>query len=142
MKGSAKGRYGLQLMVDLALQAGRGPQLVAAIAARQALPPKFLRVLLGDLKSAGLLQVQRGPSGGCELARHGSHITALEVLEALEGRPAVAAPEAAATAGARAVRELLGHSGEAARAVLRSATLADLAARQQALEVDSQGYSI
>ena len=47
MKGSAKGRYGLQFMVDLALQAGRGPVLVDAIAERQALPAKFLRVLLG-----------------------------------------------------------------------------------------------
>ena len=74
-------------MVDLALQAGRGPVLVDTVAERQALPPKFLRVLLGSLKSAGLVKVQRGPSGGCELARHPSHITALEVLEALEGRP-------------------------------------------------------
>ncbi len=76
MKGSAKGRYGLQLMVDLALHAGRGPELVEAIARRQGLPPKFLRVLLGSLKDDGLIKVQRGPSGGCELAKHPSHITA------------------------------------------------------------------
>src|ERR1039458_2700742 len=66
MKGSAKGRYGLQFMVELALQAGRGPMLVEAIARRQTLPPKFLRVLLGGLKTTGLIKVQRGPSGGCE----------------------------------------------------------------------------
>jgi DNA-binding IscR family transcriptional regulator len=40
------------------------------------------------------------------------------------------------------VRDLWTRSTEAARAVLRSATLADLAAQQQALEVDSHGYSI
>ncbi|BDU69845.1 HTH-type transcriptional regulator CymR [Geothrix oryzae] len=142
MKGSAKGRYGLLFMVDLALQAGRGPALVAAIAERQALPPKFLRVLLGNLKAAGLVKVQRGPSGGCELARHPSHITALEVLEALEGRWTAASLPTDATPGARAVRELWTRSTEAARAVLRATTLADLAARQQALEVDSHGYSI
>jgi len=142
MKGSAKGRYGLLLMVELALQAGRGPVLVAAIAERQALPPKFLRVLLGSLKAAGLVKVQRGPSGGCELARHPSHITALEVLEALEGRLGPASLAADATSGARAVRDLWTRSTEAARAVLRGATLADLAAQQQALEVDSHGYSI
>ena len=142
MKGSAKGRYGLQLMVELALQAGRGPVLVEAIAERQALPAKFLRVLLGGLKANGLIRVQRGPSGGCELARHPSHISALEVLEALEGRLGGTSLPLDATHGARAVRELWNRSTEAAREVLRGTTLADLAARQQALEVDTQGYSI
>lgn len=142
MKGSAKGRYGLQLMVELALQFGRGPILVDTIAERQGLPPKFLRVLLGNLKTTGLVKVQRGPSGGCELARHPSHITALQVLEALEGRFGGPTLPPNATHGARAVRELWTRSIEAARAVLGTATLADLAARQQALEVDSHGYSI
>jgi Rrf2 family protein len=142
MKGTAKGRYGLQFMVGLAMQAGRGPVLVDALAARQALPPKFLRVLLGPLKAAGLVKVQRGPNGGCELARHPSHITALEVLEALEGRLGAPATEAGSSGGARAVRELWHRSTEAARTVLRATTLADLVARQQALEAGSQGYSI
>ena len=142
MKGSAKGRYGLQLMVELALQAGRGPVLVDAIAQRQGLPPKFLRVLLGPLKAAGLIKVQRGPSGGCELTRHPSHIPALAVLEALEGRLGAASLASDATPGARAVGELWSRSTEAARLVLGGTTLADLAARQQALEVDSHGYSI
>ncbi len=142
MKGSAKGRYGLQFMVELALQAGHGPVLVDAIAERQALPPKFLRVLLGVLKADGLIKVQRGPSGGCELAKHPSHISALEVLEALEGRLGGASLAPDATHGARAIHELWDRSTEAAREVLRATTLADLAARQQALEVDTQGYSI
>lgn len=142
MKGSAKGRYGLQFMVELARQAGHGPTLVDAIAERQGLPVKFLRVLLGSLKGAGLVQVQRGPSGGCTLAKHPSHISALEVLEALEGRFGSDTLPADASHGARAVRELWTRSTEAARAVLQATTLADLAARQQALEVDSHGYSI
>jgi len=142
MKSSAKGRYGLQLMVELALQAGRGPVLVETIAVRQGLPPKFLRVLLGSLKAAGLVKVQRGPSGGCELARHPSHVSALEVLEALEGRFDSPGLPPDATHGAQAVRELWNRGTEAARAVLKATTLADLATRHQALEVDSQGYSI
>jgi len=142
MKGSAKGRYGLQFMMELAGHAGHGPVLVDVIAERQGLPAKFLRVLLGGLKADGLIKVQRGPSGGCELARHPSHISALEVLEALEGRLGSVSLPPGATHGARAVQELWSRSTEAARDVLRSTTLADLAARQQALEVDSQGYSI
>ena len=142
MKGSAKGRYGLQFMVELALQAGRGPVLVTTVAERQDLPPKFIRVLLGSLKSAGLVKVQRGPSGGCELARHPSTSSALQGLEALEGRLGAGEAEPGSTTGARAVRELWNRSTGAARAVLARTTLADLAARQQDLEVDTQGYSI
>jgi len=142
MKGSAKGRYGLQFMVELALQLGRGPVLVDAIAERQSLPAKFLRVLLGSLKTAGFIRVQRGPSGGCELAKHPSRITVLEILEALEGRLGTDSLPEDATHGARAIRELWNRSTEAARAVLQATTLADLAERQRAMEVDSQGYSI
>ena len=136
MKGTAKGRYGLQFMVGLALQAGQGPVLVDVLARRQALPPKFLRVLLGPLKAAGLVKVQRGPSGGCELARHPGRITALE------GRLGAQDLEPGATASARAVREAWVRSTEAAREVLGATTLADLSARQQALEAGSHGYSI
>lgn len=142
MKGSAKGRYGLQFMLELALQAGRGPVLVDAVAERQGLPAKFLRVLLGNLKSAGLVKVQRGPSGGCELAKHPSHISVLEILETLEGRLGASDLPEEATYGARAVRELWNRSTEAARAILQNTSLADLADRQRALELDSQGYSI
>ena len=38
MKGSAKGRYGLQFMMELAGHAGHGPVLVDVIAERQGLP--------------------------------------------------------------------------------------------------------
>ena len=142
MKDSAKGRYGLQFMVELAVRAGQGPILVNAIAEQQGLPVKFLRILLGSLRTDGLIKVQRGPSGGCELARDPCRISALEVLESLEGGPAAPALPADASYGSRAVRELWTRSNEAARQVLRGTTLADLAARQRALEVDSQGYSI
>lgn len=142
MKVTAKGRYGLQLMVELALQSGRGPVMVSAIAERQALPGKYLHVLMGSLKAAGLVKVQRGPSGGCELARPPSRITALEVFEALEGPLSDLAPAADLHPGAQAVGELWSRSASAVRTVLGAVTLADLAARQQALASGSQGYSI
>ncbi len=142
MKGTAKGRYGLQFMVGLALQAGRGPVLVEDLARRQALPPKFVRVLLGPLKTAGLVKAQRGAGGGCELARHPTRITALEVLEALEGRLGAGPSDPGASASARTVRDTWLQAAEAARAILKATTLADLAARQQALEAGSHGYSI
>lgn len=142
MKVSAKVRYGLQLMVELALQHGRGPVLVPVIAERQELPGKYLHVLLGSLKAAGLVRAQRGPSGGCELARHPGAISALEVVEALEGRPAAEQEDSATSVGSRVVAELWARRSRAEQDVLGGTSLAQLAARHQALEVDSYGYSI
>lgn len=142
MKLSTKGRYGLQLMVELALQAGRGPVMVAAIAERQDLPPKYLHVLMGSLKAAGLVKVQRGPSGGCELARPAARISALEVLEALEGRLEADPPGEDRAPGTRTVAALLASASSASRAVLAACSLAQLAERQQLLEAGSDGYSI
>lgn len=142
MKVTAKVRYGLQLMLELALQHGRGPVLVPVIAARQGLPGKYLHVILGSLKAAGLVRAQRGPSGGCELARHPGGISAREVIEALEGRAAHGDAPAPAGAGARVVAELSARTAQAGEDILRTTSLAQLAARQLALEVDSYGYSI
>lgn len=142
MKMTAKGRYGLQLMVDLAAQAGRGPVLVGAIAERQGLPPKYLHVLTASLKAAGLVKIQRGPAGGCELARPAGRITALEVLEALEGSLAWEPEDPSSTAGARTIGGLLAQATEAFRAVAAGQTLADLAQVQAGLDAGSQGYSI
>ncbi|MBI4913110.1 MAG: Rrf2 family transcriptional regulator [Acidobacteria bacterium] len=141
MKVSTKGRYGLQLMLELALQWGRGPVLVATIAQRQGLPPKYLHVLLGSLKAAGLLKVQRGPSGGCELSRAPSRIQVLEILEILEGR-LDGEPDSGDGAGSQVVAALLARSQAASRALLAKCSLADLADQQQALEAGSAGYAI
>lgn len=141
MKATAKVRYGLQLMIELALSHGRGPVLVPTIAERQGLPGKYLHVLLGSLKAAGLVRAQRGPAGGCELSRHPAAITALEILEALEGRP-VAEDEASVSPGARVVAELGSRLAAAEQEVLRGTTLAHLAARHQFLDVGGDAYSI
>ena len=146
MKVSTRGRYGLQLMMELASQYGRGPVQVGSIAERQGLPPKYLHVLLGALKSAGLVKVQRGPTGGCELARPPAGITALEIFEALEGPidpgPLEREPGQATSSGERAVGALWSQMGQAMRAVLGGCTLADLAARQLAHEGNEHGYGI
>jgi Rrf2 family transcriptional regulator, cysteine metabolism repressor len=146
MKVSTKGRYGLQLMMELAGQYGRGPVQVGSIAERQGLPPKYLHVLLGALKSAGLVNVQRGPTGGCELARHPGRITALEIFEALEGPidpgPSDREPGQVVSPGERAVGVLWTQMGQAMRGVLDGCTLADLAARQLAHEGNDHGYGI
>ena len=45
MKVSTRGRYGLRIMLELALNQGGGPMLVSTIAQNQALPGKHMDVL-------------------------------------------------------------------------------------------------
>jgi Rrf2 family cysteine metabolism transcriptional repressor len=146
MKVSTRGRYGLQLMMELAGQYGRGPVQVGSIAERQDLPPKYLHILLGALKAAGLVKVQRGPTGGCELARHPSRITALEIFEVLEGPidpgPLNRESGQVKSSGERAVGALWTQMGQAMQGVLGGCTLADLAASQRAHEGNDHGYGI
>lgn len=137
MRVSTKGRYGLRVMIELAVRQGEGPILVQALADAQDLPPKYLHVLLGTLRASGLVRATRGPNGGYELALSPTHITALEVVEALEGRMALSAcgDEEGGNCCARgdkcAARELWDEASGALTQVLGGSTLAQLAEREK-----------
>ena len=85
MKLSTKGRYGVRLMFDLALQAGDGPVTLKDIAARQEISEKYLSNLILVLKNAGFVRSVRGSQGGYTLARPPRDITLKDILVALEG---------------------------------------------------------
>jgi len=85
MKMSTKGRYGLRLMVALAARHGSGPVRGETVAEEQAISTNYIHVLMGTLKTAGLVKSIRGPNGGYELTRKPSAITAFDVISVLEG---------------------------------------------------------
>lgn len=146
MKVSTKGRYGLRIMVELALRHGSGPVLVTTIAQSQDLPGKYIHVLVGGLKAAGLVTAVRGPNGGLELAREPARITALDIVEALEGRlaPVDCAAEGGTCgrSGDCVARDVWTDLAEAMAAALRQHTLADLAAKARARLDQGDGYVI
>src|SRR4029453_8561251 len=82
---SAKGEYAIQAMLDLALHRDRGLTPIQAIAARQAIPQRYLEQVLLALKRAGLLTSRRGSAGGYHLTRPPEDITVGDVLRAVEG---------------------------------------------------------
>ena len=84
MRLSAKTRYGVRMMIDLALNYGRGPLLLKEIARREAISEKFLGQIVIVLRAAGLVDSIRGKGGGYILSRPPSQITLREVVEALE----------------------------------------------------------
>ena len=85
LKISTKGRYGLRALVELAHRSGKGPVLLDDLAQAQSIPKKYLYAVFGALKNAGIVVSTRGAGGGYYLAKPPEDITALEVIEVLEG---------------------------------------------------------
>jgi Rrf2 family transcriptional regulator, cysteine metabolism repressor len=85
MKLSTRGRYGVRLMLDLALHEGEGPVLLREIARRQEISEKYLWQLINPLKVAGLINSLRGAHGGYVLAKKPAEINLKEILAVLEG---------------------------------------------------------
>ncbi len=85
MKVSTKGRYGLRVMLELALYYGKGPAIMAEIEKTQGISRKYMHSILTTLKSAGLVRAIRGAGGGFVLAKEPKEINVHEIVEALEG---------------------------------------------------------
>lgn len=85
MKLSTKGRYGVRLMIDLALHNGEGPVLLKDIARRQGISEKYLWNLINPLKTVGFVQSIRGAHGGYKLAKDPAEISLKDIMRVLEG---------------------------------------------------------
>jgi Rrf2 family protein len=85
MTVSTKGRYGLRLLLDIALHQAQGAVNLGDIAQRQEISPKYLWQVVNPLKAGGVVRVTRGAKGGYVLAKPAERITLCEVLELLEG---------------------------------------------------------
>jgi Rrf2 family protein len=85
MKLSSKGRYGVRALFDLAFYAAEGSAQIKDIAARQAIPARFLEQIFQDLRRAGLITSKRGPRGGYRLARPAGEIRLGDIVRVLDG---------------------------------------------------------
>lgn len=71
-------------MFELAKQQEGAPLKTAQIAEAQAIPLRFLEIILNRLKRAGLLEAKRGYTGGYRITRTPHEITVGQVFQALE----------------------------------------------------------
>lgn len=85
MKISTRGRYGIRLMLALALQYGSGTVPLKNIAKDQNISEKYLEQIINPLTKSGLVKSYRGAQGGYALNRLPEEITVGEVLRVLEG---------------------------------------------------------
>jgi Rrf2 family protein len=82
---SMKAKYGLRAMVALARDHGKGPILIADLAASETIPRKFLELILLDLKRKGILESKKGRGGGYNLRRPPSLVSVGDIIRALDG---------------------------------------------------------
>jgi Rrf2 family protein len=82
---SQKCQYALRAIFDLALRYEQGPVRIADIAKAQAIPPRFLEVILSQLKQAGFVASQRGNVGGYYLVRAPQDLTVGDVIRFVQG---------------------------------------------------------
>lgn len=85
MKISTKGRYGLRILIDLAMHDPEKPRMLKDIAESQQISEKYISRLVISLRKAHLIRSVRGVNGGFFLAKLPEKITLLEVLETMEG---------------------------------------------------------
>ena len=83
MELNTKGRYAVMAMADLAKHANVSAIPLSAIAERQNLSLAYLEQLFVRLRRAGLVDSQRGRSGGYRLGRPAALIAVSDVMEAV-----------------------------------------------------------
>ena len=82
---SQKCQYALRGVFELAKHYGQKPVKIAEIAEAQAIPARFLEVILGELKQAGFVESRRGAEGGYRLIRPPEGLSVEEVIRFIEG---------------------------------------------------------
>jgi Rrf2 family protein len=131
---TAKSKYGVEAVLELAHAWGGGLVQIRDIVARAHIPKNYLEQIFNRLGKQGIVHSVRGSRGGYALAEHPAHITLLQVLEALEGEI-----ELSRQSRLDAVREVLDKAQRDVREAL-SVTIADLLARQQVLKNQPMYY--
>ena len=115
---TAKSPYALKALTELGRCGGEQPVPIGELARRRDIPVQFLEQLFASLRRSGILSSQRGVKGGYRFAREPAEVTALEVVELLDGPLGSGAESIFADAAA------------AARAVLANTTVADVLERE------------
>ena len=84
---SQKCQYAIRAVFELAKRKGLGPIKINEIATAQAIPLRFLEVILNQLRSAGFVKSKRGAGGGYYLALQANHVTVGDIIQFMEGPP-------------------------------------------------------
>ncbi len=79
-----KGQYALRAIYELAKRKGSGPTKISDIAAAQAIPQRFLEVILNQLKGSGIVASKRGFYGGYFLTKAPDQVTVGDIFRYMQ----------------------------------------------------------
>ena len=129
---SARAEYALLAVLDLARHSSEDdPSSVGQVAERTGAPRKYLVEILQQLKKNFIVASRRGRYGGYYLKRPAHHISAAQVLDAVEPEP-VQEPDAEASPDDDVVRWAWRRAEKARMQVLSDVSIAALLQRSQA----------
>ncbi|MDX2004315.1 MAG: Rrf2 family transcriptional regulator [Meiothermus sp.] len=134
---STKAQYGLRALVEIGL---RQPEAVPLkdVADAQGISQHYLEQIAAQLRRSGFIRSVRGAKGGYKLGRPMAQISALEVVEALEGSLAPVTclddPQSCGHTGSCSTESLWKKVDDAMRGVLVDTTLDKLVAERRVIE--------
>lgn len=85
MRFTAKTEYAVRAIIEIALLDDKRPAQVREIAAKQAIPERFLEQVMAALKKASLIESIRGAQGGYRLTKSTEQTTLADIIQAIEG---------------------------------------------------------
>ncbi len=82
---SKRGKYALRALYCLGREYGKGPVLIATVAATEQIPRKFLELILLQLRDRGIVASKKGKGGGYALAKPPDQITLGSIIRIIDG---------------------------------------------------------
>ena len=127
MKISKKCQYALKAVFELAWRDQGEPIKTYEIAEAQRISPRFMEIILNELKHGGFVESRRGNEGGYMLARDAQDLRVREIIEYIEGPISLAQnSDDTVSIGNEAFKELWQEVNNAVGEVCESKSFADL----------------
>jgi Rrf2 family transcriptional regulator, cysteine metabolism repressor len=82
---SQKSQYTLRALFELAKRQGSEPATAAEIAESQAIPPRFLELILQGLRAKGIVESRRGNQGGYVMSVAPESISVGDIIRTVDG---------------------------------------------------------
>ena len=83
MKLTAKGRYAIKAMINIALNTSKEPKTLLEISKHQGISLSYLEQLFALLRKSNLVAGVRGPGGGYRLSADPENITIAQIINAI-----------------------------------------------------------
>lgn len=82
---SQKCQYAVRAVFELSKRRGNGPITIGDLAQKQAIPARFLEIILNELKQGGVVESRRGVQGGYMVVGEPKDITVGRVIRFIDG---------------------------------------------------------